>query len=299
MVQQGGGESTLRQQAIGMRGSLVLLTLGILALPLSEAGAETVLEQISRTKKFTAGTRTSSIPFAYVNEKKEWVGFSVDLIKEIHRRLERELGKQVTLELKEVTPKTRIFLVANRTIDIECGTTTFTQTRDRIVDFSINFFYTGSRLLVKKRSFITSLDDLGGKRVGVTRGTTNEAIVREKQPQAKLVLFNDHREGFRALQQDTIDAYSTDGILLAGLVAKAANPDQYAVVDFFSSEPYACMLPENDSKWRDFVNHTFMRLIESGKYFELYDKWFGKQGVVPYPMPAWVEVFMGLQRMPK
>ncbi|MFQ5990072.1 MAG: amino acid ABC transporter substrate-binding protein [Candidatus Methylomirabilales bacterium] len=289
----------MRQQAIGMRGSLILITLGILAFPMGKVGAETVLEKISRTRKFTAGTRTSSIPFAYVNKKKEWVGFSVDLIKEIHQRLERELRKKITLELKEVTPETRIFLVANRTIDIECGSTTFTQSRDEVVDFSINFFYTGSRLLVKKRSFIMTLDDLAGKRVGVTRGTTNEAIIREKQPQAKLLLFKDHPEGFRALQQDTIDAYSTDGILLAGLVTKAPNPDEYAVVDFFSSEPYACMLPENDSKWRDFVNHTFMRLIESGKYFELYDKWFGKQGVVPYPMPTWVEVFIGLQRMPR
>ena len=105
------------------QGSLVLVALGLLALPVSNAGAETVLEKISRTRTLTAGTRTSSIPFAYINEKKEWVGFSVDLIKEIHRHLEREMAEKITLELKEVTPETRIFQVANRTIDFECGST--------------------------------------------------------------------------------------------------------------------------------------------------------------------------------
>ncbi len=289
----------MRKKAIGMRGSLVLVALGLLALPVSNAGAETVLEKISRTSTLTAGTRTSSIPFAYINKKKEWVGFSVDLIKEIHQRLERELAEKITLELKEVTPETRIFQVANRTIDIECGSTTYTQTRDQIVDFSISFFFTGSRLVVKKRSFITGLRDLAGKRVGVTRGTTNEQIVRKKRPQAKLVLFENHRDGFRALQQDKIDAYSTDGILLAGLVAKAPNPEEFEVVDFFSGEPYACIVPENDSNWRDFVNHTIMGMIESGKYTELYDKWFGEQGVVSYPMPTWLKVYIGLQAMPR
>lgn len=278
---------------------LILVALGLLALPLGEARAETVLEKIYRTRTLTVGTWTSSIPFAYINEKKEWVGFSVDLIKAIHRRLEGELGKAITLELREVTPKTRVFLVANGTIDIECGSTTYTQTRDRIVDFSINFFYTGSRLLVKKRTFIASLDDLAGKRVGVIGGTTNEKAVRKKQPQATLILFNHQQEGFGALQRDEIDAYSTDGILLAGLLANTPNPDEYEIVDFFSSEPYACMLPENDSKWRDFVNHTIMGLIEDGGYFDIYDKWFGKQGVVPYPMPTWLKVYIRLQVMPE
>ena len=282
-----------------VRCGLILVAFCLLALWVGTAGAETVLEKIYRTRTLTAGTWPSSIPFAYVNEEKEWVGFSVDLIKAIHRRLERELGDKVTLELKQVTPKTRVFLVANRTIDIECSSTTYTRTRDRIVDFSINFFYTGSRLLVKKSSFISGLGDLAGKRVGVIGGTTNEKAVRKKQPQATLILFDNHQEGFRALQQGKIDAYTTDGILLAGLLAKAPNPDEYEIVDFFSSEPYACMLPENDSKWRDFVNHTIMGLIEDGGYFEIYEKWFGERGVVPYPMPTWLKVYIGLQAMPE
>ena len=150
----------MRQKAIGMLVSIVLTTFALVALSVDRAGAETVLEKISRTGKFTAGTRTSSIPFAFINEKKEWVGFSVDLIKEIHRRLERNLVKKIKLDLKKVTPKTRIPLVVNRTIDIECGSTTYTRSRDEAVDFSINFFFTGGQLLIKKESGIKAARDL-------------------------------------------------------------------------------------------------------------------------------------------
>ncbi|MFQ5932500.1 MAG: transporter substrate-binding domain-containing protein [Nitrospiraceae bacterium] len=274
--------------------SLILAAFALVILPVGTAGAETVLERISRTGKFTAGAPTVSIPFAYLNENKEWIGFSVDLIKEIHRRLERRLAKKIALELKAVTPKNRFSLVVNGTIDIECGSTTYTRSRDQTVDFSINFFYTGSQLLVKKESLISSLSDLAGKRVGATEGTTNAKIIRAKQPEAELVLFQDHTQGFLALQQGKIDAYSTDGVLLAGLAAKGPNPADFEVVDFFSSEPYSCILPENDSKWRDFVNHSFMELIENDQYFAIYEKWFGEKGVVRYPMPPLVKLYLVL-----
>ena len=289
----------MRQKAIGMLVSIVLTTFALVAVSVDRAGAETVLEKISRTGKFTAGTRTSSIPFAFINEKKEWVGFSVDLIKEIHRRLERNLVKKIKLDLKKVTPKTRIPLVVNRTIDIECGSTTYTRSRDEAVDFSINFFFTGGQLLIKKESGIKAARDLMGKRIGVAEGTTTEKILRTKLPQAKLVLFPDHGVAFQALQDGKIDAYSTDGILLAGLALKSPNARDFAIVGFFSKEPYACILPENDSKWRDFVNHTFMELVENGTYLQIYDKWFGEKGVVPYQMPPIGKAFILLQVMPR
>lgn len=290
----------MKPKSISTRVSLILAALGVLCLPSRGASAETVLERVNRSGKLTVGAPKSSIPFAYINEKKEWVGFSLDLVREIQGRLEKKLSKRIALELKEVTPKNRFALVENGTIDIECGSTTYTRSRDAIVDFSINFFYTGSQLLVKKGSFISSLDDLAGKRVGATEGTTNAEIIRAKQPQAELVLFPDHTQGFAALQQGRIDAYSTDGIILVGLAAKAPNPADFDVVDFFSSEPYSCVLPEDDSKWRDFVNHTFMELIESDRYFAIYDKWFGEQGVVRYPMPPAVRLYMVLfQVMPE
>ena len=262
--------------------------------------AETVLEKIRRTGVLTAGTRGSSIPFAYINEKNEWIGFSIDLLEAIRARLEKKLAKPIKLVKKEVTPATRFPLVANRTIDVECGSTTYTRGRDETVDFSINFFFTGSQLLVKKGSGIKSLADVAGKRVGAAQGTTNEKALRASQPKAEVVIFQDNPAVFLALEQGRIVAYVSDGILLAGLAAKAKNPKDYEVVgDFFSKEPYSCMVPENDSKWRDFVNHTFMELIDNGKYFELYDKWFGERGVVPYPMTPQVRNYMLMQSMPE
>jgi ABC-type amino acid transport substrate-binding protein len=262
--------------------------------------AETVLEKIRRTGVLTAGTRVSSIPFEFINEKNEWIGFSIDLLEAIRARLEKKLGKPIKLEKKEIDPATRIRLVANRTIDVECGSTTYTRGRDETVDFSINFFFTGSQLLVKKGSGIKGVADVAGKRVGAAAGTTNEKALRAAQPKADVVTFQDNPAVFLALEQGRIVAYVSDGILLAGLVAKARNPKDYEVVgDFFSKEPYSCMVPENDSKWRDFVNHTFMELIDNGEYFELYDKWLGERGVVPYPMTPQVRNYMIMQSMPE
>jgi ABC-type amino acid transport substrate-binding protein len=278
----------------------VLLALLFVTTAVAPALAETVLEKIGRTGVLTAGTRTASIPFAFINEKNEWIGFSIDFLEAVRARAEKKLGKPIKLDKKEVTPATRIPLVANRTIDVECGSTTYTRGRDETVDFSINFFFTGSQLLVKKGSGVKSLADVAGKRVGAAQGTTNEKAVRAQQPRADLVTFQDHAAGFLALEQGKIVAYVTDGILLAGLAAKTKNPKDYEVVgDLFTKDPYSCIVPENDSKWRDFVSHTLMELIDNGKYFEMYDKWFGEKGVVPYPMSAQVRNFMIMQSMPE
>lgn len=145
--------------AMGLAGVLLLGAAGPVL-------AETVLEKINRTGVLTAGRRGASIPFAFVNEKNEWIGFSIDLLKAIRARLEKKLGKAVTLQKKEATPATRIPLVANRNIDVECGSTSYTRGRDERVDFSLTFFFTGSQLLVKKGSGVMGLADVAGKQVG-------------------------------------------------------------------------------------------------------------------------------------
>jgi polar amino acid transport system substrate-binding protein len=165
--------------------------------------AETILGKIGRTGVLTAGTRGIAIPFAFINEKNEWIGFSIDLLEAIRIRLERRLGKPIKLEKKEVggDPAIRIGLVANRTIDVECGVTTYSRSRDQTVDFSIPFFFTGAQLLVKRGSGIKSLTDVAGKRVGAAEGTTNEKALRAAQPKADVVTFKDHPPGFLALEQ--------------------------------------------------------------------------------------------------
>lgn len=278
----------------------VFLALVLVFAGAAPALAETVLEKIGRTGVLTAGTRTASIPFAYIDEKNQWIGFSIDFLEAVRARLEKKLGKPIKMEKKEVTPANRIPLVANRTVDVECGSTTYTRGRDETVDFSIIFFYTGSQLLVKKGSGIKTLANVAGKRVGAAQGTTNEKVLRVAQPKADIVTFQDHAAGFLALEQGKIVAYVTDGILLAGLAAKAKKPKDYEVVgDFFSKEPYSCIVPEGDSKWRDFVNHTLMEMIDDGRYFKNYDKWFGPKGVVPYPMTPAIRSLITLESVPE
>lgn len=278
----------------------VLALFGILVTAVPRADAETRLEKVKRTGVLTAGTRTASIPFAYIDKDNVWKGFSVDLLEELRARLEAKLGKAIKLDKKEVNPKTRIAMVANRTVDLECGSTTFNRRRDETVDFTSNFFFTGSQLLVKKGSKIKDTDDLVGKRAGATQGTTNEKALRRVQPKAVIVPFQDHAAGFLALDQGKIETYVTDGILLAGLAAKSKTPDAYKVVGpLFSADPYSCIVPENDSNWRDFVNHTIWELVDTGQFFTMYQKWFGPKGVVPYPMSPEVRMYLQMQAMPE
>ena len=213
------------------------------------------------------------------------------MAKEFHKALEKKLGKSLKFTIKTTNPKTRIPLVSNGTIDIECGSTTHTIEREETVDFTITVFLTGTQLLVKKGSGIKSYKDLPGKKVGAAQGSTNEKAIRdlndkgEIKPAANIVVYQEHTQGLLAIERGIIDAYCTDGILLAGMRAKAPNPEQYEVVGgFITYDPYAYIVRENDSKFRDFVNNTILWAIKTGKFYEIYDKWMGPKGMVPIPM---------------
>jgi ABC-type amino acid transport substrate-binding protein len=271
------------------------------ALAQAPAPAQGTLERINQSGTLTIGTRTGSPPFAYVNAKNEWVGFSIDLVEELVKpAIEKKLGKTIKVEKKESTPPTRIPLLTSNAVDLIAGTMTDTRTRRDSVDFSITFFVTGAQFLVKKGSKIRSIKDIDGKRIAAQQGSTNARIIREKAPKAQLREFPDQPAAFQALLQGQVDAYTNDGIQLAGLKAKAANPGQWDIVgDFFSYEPYGMAMRKNDADFRNVVNGGLMDGIESGKYFEIYDKWFGPKGELPYPMSAGVRTFMLYQAVPK
>jgi polar amino acid transport system substrate-binding protein len=268
---------------------------------LAQAPAQGTLERINQSGTLTLGTRTGSPPFAYVNAKNEWVGFSIDLVEELVKpAIEKKLGKTIKVEKKESTPPTRIPLLTSNAVDLIAGTMTDTRTRRDSVDFSITFFVTGAQFLVKKGSKIRGIKDIDGKRIAAQQGSTNARIIREKAPKAQLREFPDQPAAFQALLQGQVDAYTNDGIQLAGLKAKAANPAQWDIVgDFFSYEPYGMAMRKNDADFRNVVNNGLMDGIESGKYFEIYDKWFGPKGELPYPMSAGVRTFMLYQAVPK
>jgi len=284
-----------------VKGGTIFFTAALLAVFAAASGsAETTLEKINRTGALVVGTRTGSPPFGFYNRQNEWVGFSIDLARLVHQKVEQKLGKPVKFELKETVPATRTPLLSSGAVDLISGTMTITRARRESVDFSIPFFVTGAQLLVKKDSRIRNLKDLEGKWLGAQQGSTNERIVREKWPKIRLVVFQDQPAAFTALSQGKIDAYTNDGVQLAGLKAKAPNPGSYQVVgDFFSYEPYGMAMRRDDPDFRLLVDAALMEAIEGGEYFRLYEKWFGPKGEVPYPLSPEVRVFLKYLVVPR
>lgn len=265
-----------------------------------------VLGKIEKSGRVTVGLRESAVPFGYYDQQGAWVGFSVDMAKQLQKALSEKFGKDIELVERPINPKTRIPLVANGTLDIVMGSATHTLARDEVVDFANTVFITGTQFLVPSDGSVEKTEDLAGKHVGAARGSTNAAYLQqanesgEMDPKIDITLFAKHSDGFLALQQGRIDAYSTDGILLAGLKAQAPNPDDWKITeDFLTFDPYAYIVPENDSDWRDFVNAMLIRLYRSGQYEKIYDKWFGSDGVVPYPMSDSLKTLLQDQAWPE
>ena len=281
--------------------AIALLAVAVVAICAGATLAETTLEKIEKAGAMTIGTRTGSPPFGYVNKNNEWVGFSIDLVEQaILPLIAKKVGKQVKLEKKESTPQTRIPLLTSNAVDLIAETMTDTRARRDSVEFSLTFFATGAQFLVRKGSSIKGIQSIAGKRVAAQQGSTNARIIRERAPNAKLVEFPDQPAAFQALAQKQVEAYANDGIQLAGLKAKAPKPDVWQIAgEFFSYEPYAMAMRKNDSDFRHVVNTGLMEAIESGKYFELYDKWFGPKGEVPYPLTPETKRFLQMQVVPK
>src|SRR5574341_499443 len=265
------------------------------------AQAQGTLEKIRQSGTLTIGTRTGSPPFAYVNSKNEWVGFSIDLVEQlVLPAVSAKVGKPVKLEKKESTPPTRIPLLSSNAVDLIAGTMTDTRTRRESVDFSLTFFVTGAQFLVKKGSPIKGIETIAGKRVASQQGSTNAKIIRERVPTAQLREFPDQPAAFQSLTQGQVDAYTHDGIQRYGLRTKAPNPGEWEIVgDFYSYEPYGMAMRKNESDFRHLVNVGLMEAIESGKYFQLYEKWFGPRSEAPYPLTSENKRFMLLQVVPK
>jgi len=274
--------------------AVVLVLAAGLALAGPVVAQQDTLEKIKSSGVLTIGTRTGSPPFAYINKNNEWVGFTIDLVEMLVKpSVEKAVGKSIKVEKKESTPPTRIPLLTSNSVDLIAGTMTDTPQRREQVDFSLTFFYTGAQFLVKKGSPIHGVNDIVGKRIASQQGSTNAKIIREKYPQAQLREFPDQPAAFQALAQGQVDAYTNDGIQLAGLKAKAPNPTDWEVVgDFFSEEPYGMAMRKGEPKFKQVVDAGLKQGFESGKYFEIYDKWFGAKGELPYPMTPQVKAYL-------
>ncbi|MGM0610484.1 MAG: transporter substrate-binding domain-containing protein [Thermodesulfobacteriota bacterium] len=268
--------------------------------PQAHAETANVLETIEETGEVHMGFREGSVPFGFIDEQGKWVGFGLDLGGEVVKDLEKEFGKEIKLVKHPMNPKTRITMVANGMVAMGIGSTTITLAREDVVDFSLPYFLTGTRLLVPEDSPIKGFGDIGGKRVGMGSGSTanikgmDRAIANGLvKPSCKKVLFEEHNKGFLALQQGKIDAYFTDASQLAGMRSKAKNPRDWKIVGrFLTYEPYGFILPKNQGAWRDFVNKSLIHMIKDGRFQRLYTKWFGSDGVVPLHMTEEYKVLL-------
>jgi ABC-type amino acid transport substrate-binding protein len=255
---------------------LAALSLALLA---TAAHAQTI-DKAKSSGTITVAYRESSIPFSYLDDKAQPTGFGWEICGRIVDELKKASGRaDLKVATQAVTSANRIPLLVNGTIDIECGSTTNNSDRAKQVAFATNYFYTGTRLLVKAGSPIKSLKDLAGKKVVSTTGTTNFRIMRGLNDEQKLGFdllgAKDHAESQLLVQSGRADAFAMDDILLYGLAASSANPADWVVVgDAIQVEPYAIMLRKDDPGFKALVDGVLARLMDSGEFERLYRKWF-------------------------
>jgi glutamate/aspartate transport system substrate-binding protein len=267
---------SLRKTITAGCAAMVLVATGTAASFAQDGGT---LAKIQESGEIVIGHRESSVPFSYLDENQKPVGYTIDLCMKIVDAVEEEVGKELTIKYVPVNPKTRIALMANGTIDLECGSTTNNLTRQEQVEYMPTTFITGTKLLVRKDSGISSVADLDGKAIALSQGTTNERAVKEALEEtgleAKILPVRDHAEGMLALETDRVDAYSTDHILLFGLISTSKNPDDFEVVgDFLSFDPYAIMVRRDDSAFELVGKKAIAEVFRTGEALEIYSKWF-------------------------
>jgi ABC-type amino acid transport substrate-binding protein len=257
-----------------------LMTAALLAVGLATTAGAQTLKKVADSNKITVSYRESSVPFSYLVGATKAVGFSVELSEAIVEDVRKKLNKP-NLEVARiaVTSQNRIPLLLNGTYDLECGSTTNNSARGKDVAFSINMFYTGTRLLTKKSSNIKNYADLAKKTVASTTGTTNAQVIRkynaDQNLDMQLILGKDHDDSLLLVEGDRAVAFAMDDILLFGLIANSRNAASLEVVgDSLQVEPYACMLRKDDPEFKALVDGTISRMMKSGDFAKLYSKWF-------------------------
>ena len=259
-----------------------LPTAVLLAFIVPATLAQTVptLDKVKSSGSITVAYREASIPFSYLDDKAQPTGFGWEICGKIVDEVKKATGRtDLKVQTQSVTSANRIPLLQNGTIDIECGSTTNNSERQKQVAFATNYFYTGTRFLVKAGAPLKSIDDLKGKTVVSTIGTTNFKILRnvneEKKLGMELLGAKDHAESALMVETGRAVAFGMDDILLYGLRAGSQNPAGLAVVgEAIQVEPYAIMLRKDDPAFKKLVDDTIAGLVKSGEFDKLYKKWF-------------------------
>jgi glutamate/aspartate transport system substrate-binding protein len=272
----------------------------------SGAAPADTLKRVKDTGAITIGVREASVPFSFIDAQKQPQGYSIDLCLKVADAVKSELKMQrLDVRFLPVTSGNRIAMVKDGKVDLECGSTTNTRDRQKDVAFAYTTFVAGIKMLAKKSSNISSIEDLRGKTIVVTKGTTSEKMLKQMNEDRVLKLTiletTDHNESFAAVADGRAVAFPMDDILLYGLISKAPKPDDYAVVGrYLSVEPYGIMLRKDDPAFEHLVDKTLNDLFQSGDVKRIYARWFSTREltvpmnqylkeafVIPNTYPAW------------
>lgn len=263
----------------------LVLSLTMLGLMSGAAVAEELSGTLAKIKEsgvIVVGHRESSIPFSYYGENQNIIGYSQDYSDLIVDAVKKELDMpNLKVKYLPVTSKTRIQLLNNYTYDFECGSTTNNLERQKNVSFSNTIFIVGTRFLVKADSNINGIEDLKGKNVVTTAGTTSEIrlnqISSKENLGIRIITPKDHGDAFNALETGRASAFVIDDALLAGERSRAINPSEWKIVgEPLSYEAYGCMLRKGDTQFKQLMDKTIAQAQTSGKALESYNKWFTK-----------------------
>jgi glutamate/aspartate transport system substrate-binding protein len=261
---------------------LVVAVIGASLLATSVQAKELTgtLKKVKDTGTITLGVRDSSVPFSYLDDKQSYQGYSIDLCMKVVSTVQKELGlTSLNVKMNPVTSATRIPLMANGTIDLECGSTTNNIERQKQVSFAPATFVTANRLLAKKSSNITKLADLKGKAIVSTSGTSNlkqiVALNGSENLGMNVLTAKDHAEAFLMVETGRAVAFAMDDILLAGLAANSKSPSDYMITnEALSIEPYGIMLRREDPEFKAVVDKAIKNVFKSGEIKKIYAKWF-------------------------
>ena len=258
---------------------LALSIIGLFSAPAAFAQQST-LDKMRSSGAVTMGVRESSGALSYTLGDGKFAGFHVEICNTVLRDIQKQLNiKTLDIKYSPVTSQNRIPLLQNGTVDIECGSTTNNATRQKDVAFAVTTYVEEIRIAVKANSGITSLNQLNGKKVATTTGTTSVQLLR-KHERATGVNFEeifgkDHSDSFLLLESGRADAFVMDGSILAGNIANARNPGDYRIVgEVIAVEPIAIMMRKDDPSFKKAVDESIIKMMKDGTLTKLWDKWF-------------------------
>jgi len=264
-----------------MRGKLAIISLIVFfSSPLFAQELTGTLQQIKKSGQIRIGYRASQPPMSFLGKDGNPTGYSIDLCKDIVAEVETKIGADVKVEYVPVTAEGRFKALRDNKIDILCGSTTKTLSRSELVEFTELTFVTGASLMTLRSNKQPDSTGFAGKKIGVVKDTTTAAalkkLIQETSTDAKIVLFNSTKNGIDALRKKKIDAFSSDQIVLIGIISKAHDPMNFVIdPNVFSFEPFALVVRQNDSDFRLVANRVISDLCRSKKIIPIYNKWIG------------------------